>query len=225
MTNVEIDLSIFSRRKDMPLQNRVDPWGRLHAVSSKGTLLGNRGILHNANREIIAPWKHKAWVTCALTFENRRRQIFSKGNYSELFFLDEATALAAGHRPCAECRRDRFNEFKSTWLAGNSDALTDKKKTIAEIDRIMHTERAIAGGGKRIYEAELGTLRPGVIVSIDDQAYLLWAHRLLLWSFGGYQTSTIEVNPTQTVAVLTPRSVVNAIAQGFEPIVHRSANV
>jgi hypothetical protein len=206
----------------MPLQNRVDPWGRLHAVSSKGSLLGNRGILHNANREIIAPWKHKAWVTCALTFGNRRREIFSKGSYSELFFLDEATALAAGHRPCAECRRDRFNEFKSAWLTGNSEALTGKKQSITEIDRIMHAERAVAGGGKRTYQAELGTLPSGVIVCIDDHAYLLWGQQLLLWSFDGYHASTIEAVSAQMATVLTPRSVVNAITKGFEPRVHGS---
>jgi hypothetical protein len=209
----------------MPLQNRVDPWGRLHAVSTKGALLGNRGILHNANREIVAPWKHKAWVTCALTFGNRRREVFSTGNYSELFFLDEATALAAGHRPCAECRRDRFKRFKSAWLAGNPDALVDKKESIAEIDRVIHAERVIARGEKRTYQAKLAELPSGVIVDIEGQAYLLWAHRLLLWSFSGYLTSDVPVDPTRTVPVLTPRSVVHAVTRGFTPLVHASASM
>jgi hypothetical protein len=103
----------------MPLQNRVDPWGRLVALNLRGTWLGNRGILHNEKKKIIAPWRHKAWVTCQLEFKGRKRQIFSPGSYSELFFLDEVTAFAAGHRPCAECRRDRYNEFKAAWLAMN----------------------------------------------------------------------------------------------------------
>jgi hypothetical protein len=209
----------------MPLQNRVDPWGRLHAVSSKGALLGNRGILHNANREIVAPWKHKGWVTCALSFGNRRRDVFSTGNYSELFFLDEATALAAGHRPCAECRRDRFKQFKSAWLAGNPEALVNKKESIAEIDRIMHAERALAGGGKRTFQAQLAALPSGVIVDIEGSAYLLWGHRLLLWSFFGYQTSNVPATPMQTVTVLTPSSVVAAITRGFAPVVHESAGM
>ena len=95
----------------MPLQNRVTPSGQLQAVSARGAWLGNRGILHDENKQIVAPWRHKAWVTCKLDFPGRHRAIFSPNNNSELFFLDEATAFSAGHRPCAECRKDRYNEF------------------------------------------------------------------------------------------------------------------
>ena len=96
-------------------QNRVDPWGAFHAVSNRGTLMGNRGILHNAEQVIVSRWKSKRWLTCALHFKVIRRQVFSPGNYSELFFLDEATAFAAGHRPCNDCRRDRLKDFREAW--------------------------------------------------------------------------------------------------------------
>ena len=95
----------------MPLQNRVNPNGELKAVKSRGAFLGNRGIIHNDEKEIIAPFKIKGWVTCQLEFKGRKRELMAKGRYTELFFLDEATAFSAGHRPCAECRRTRYNEF------------------------------------------------------------------------------------------------------------------
>jgi hypothetical protein len=105
--------------------------------------MGNRGILHD-EQQIVRPWKHKAWVTCQLLFNGRQRKVFGPGTYSELFFLDEATALSAGHRPCGECRRQRFNEFKATWTQAN----TEGKATVADIDRQLHQERAVRGGGK-----------------------------------------------------------------------------
>lgn len=104
----------------MTLQNRVDPSGRLCAVQSRGMLMGNRGILHNDRNEIIKPRAHKAWVTCLLEYKGiKRPKPFSKGSYSELFFLDEATAFAAGHLPCAYCQRARHLAFKASWVRAN----------------------------------------------------------------------------------------------------------
>src|SRR4051812_429922 len=96
----------------MPLQNRVDSWGRLFRPSSRGTFMGNRGgALHNDSREIVRPYAGRRWITCALEFKNRSRTVMTPGLYTELFFLDEAAAFAAGHRPCAECRRSSFRAF------------------------------------------------------------------------------------------------------------------
>ncbi len=98
--------------KQTPLQNRVDPWGYLRATSARGSLMGNRGILHNQEKRIVRPWAHKAWIACLLSYGSVRRAVFAPGNYSELFFLDEATALSAGHRPCGQCQRERYRLFK-----------------------------------------------------------------------------------------------------------------
>jgi hypothetical protein len=100
--------------------------------------LGNRGVLHNSNKEIISTHRIKGWVTCLLEFKGRKREIMAPNRYTELFFLDEVTAFAAGHRPCAECRRERYNEFKEKWLIANGDLLEDKNTTVANINKIIH---------------------------------------------------------------------------------------
>src|SRR5436305_13747203 len=100
----------------MPLQNRVDPCGAIRSWPARGTMMGNRGgALHNDKRELIRPFINRRWITCVLEFKGRRRAVMAPGRYTELFFLDEAVSLAAGHRPCAECRRARFNEFREAW--------------------------------------------------------------------------------------------------------------
>lgn len=208
----------------MAKQNRVDPWGRLNRFPDKGIWMGNRGILHNEEREIVAPWRHKAWVTCRLSFQGRKRDpIFSAGNYSELFFLDEATALSAGHRPCAECRRNRYNEFKALWCAANLDDASAAEVSIARIDQQLHAERAISGGGKVTYHAALQSLPAGTFIELNGAAYLYWAHRLHLWSAAGYSQPKLQVAPSTMVSVLTPASIVGVLSRGFVPQVHESA--
>ncbi|MGH8280534.1 MAG: hypothetical protein ACRETQ_13380, partial [Gammaproteobacteria bacterium] len=103
----------------MPLQNRVNPFGGLDAVSARGAWIGNRGIIHGDRKRIVAAWRSKAWITCELHFRGVHRRVFSPHTWTELFFLDEATAFAAGHRPCAYCRRPRYREFKRAWCAAN----------------------------------------------------------------------------------------------------------
>src|ERR1700743_3660322 len=101
------------------LQNRVDPQGNIIKTTARGAWMGNRGQLHNEQRQIVRPFKLKAWLTCLLQFNGRKREVMSPQRYTELFFLDEATAFAAGHRPCFECRRKDYDLFKSFWLQGN----------------------------------------------------------------------------------------------------------
>ena len=124
----------------MPYQNKVDPWGNIHAVKSRGMFLGNRGVLHNENQQIVASHRIKGWVTCLLEFKDRKRKVMSPNRYTELFFLDEATAFSAGHRPCAECRRIRYNEFKEKWLEANGELLQGKKPTATNFDKIIHED-------------------------------------------------------------------------------------
>ena len=208
----------------MPLQNRVDPWGKLHAVATRGTLMGNRGILHNETRQIVRPWAGKSWVTCALQFKDIQRngELFVEGSYSELFFLDEATAFAAGHRPCNYCRKSRYAEFKAAWLCANRPGAADAKMPITEIDKVLHAERAIPGGGKVMFSAALNELPPGSIFEHEKAAFLVWKGAVHRWSFEGYTPSPLQLGP-QMVDVLTPSSIVRMYGDGFTPGVHASA--
>jgi hypothetical protein len=207
----------------LTLQNRVDPYGRLHAVNVRGAWMGNRGVLHDDSKRIVAPWRVKRWITCRLRFKDRHRIVFAPHRWSELFFLDEATAFAAGHRPCAECRRDRFNEFRTAWVSVNADLLASAGSRIDEVDKVLHAERAERGGGKRTYIGHLDTLPSGTFVEYRHAPHLLWNGRLWPWSFSGYAAS-IKCQATE-VTVLTPKSIVRVFRSGLLPQVHASAGV
>jgi hypothetical protein len=200
----------------MPLQNRVDPWGRLHAVEARGAWMGNRGVLHDDSKKIVAQWRSKAWILCRLQFKRRHRSVFTPGRYSELFFLDEATAFAAGHRPCAECNRERFNDFKRAWLSANSAPSATKA---ADIDRVLHEERIA-----REHEAALQDLPDGVIVERAGIALLVCAGALLPWSFAGYREPIPKLPGKTAMRVMTPRSIVRALAHGLRAQVDDSAS-
>src|SRR5580765_2402992 len=148
----------------MPLQNRVDPYGRLHAVVERGVWMGNRGILHDERGRIVAPWRLKRWITCVLSFRGRQRNVFAPHRYSELFFLDEATSFSAGHRPCAECRRERYNEFRARWIVANSDHASDRRVGADDIDSVLHAQRANRGGEKKTWQADSAELPPGTLI-------------------------------------------------------------
>ena len=205
----------------MPLQNRVDPYGRLQAVEARGEWMGNRGILHDEEKQVVAAWRSRRWITCTLQFKNRRREVFSRRRYSELFFLDEATSLAAGHRPCAECRRSRFEEFRAAWAAGRARARASGPPSADEMDRVLHADRVGRDGEKRTYAARLSTLPAGPLVERDGRACLYWGSRLHPWSFPGYGRAA-AAPPSASVRVLTPLSIVAALQAGFVPQVHES---
>src|SRR5262245_27957504 len=184
----------------MPLQNRVTPLGELIATCDRGTFMGNRGVLHDAQRRIKRPWQLKRWIVCVLEFKGRKRAVMTPGRYTELFFLDEATALAAGHRPCAECRRERFNAFREAWRSA--------LPTADEIDCRLHTERVGPNRAKRLFRAGLDELPNGVFVrraEWGEDAYLVWGGGLLAWTPGGY-TARIDRPLKAEVLVLTPQS-------------------
>jgi len=204
----------------MTLQNRVDPYGRLIATPERGTLMGNRGILHDESKRVVAAWRTKRWIACVLDFRCRKRQVFTPRKYSELFFLDEATALAAGHRPCAECRRQRYNEFCAAWVAGNGG--TGRPRADA-MDTVIHADRFERGGGKKTYEAALSSLPEGAFVERDGREHLIRGGLLLPWNFAGYGPAARDLEPSTTVRVLTPASIVRTIRAGFVPVVHPSA--
>lgn len=206
----------------MTLQNRVDPWGQLHAIGARGSLLGNRGRLHNEQRQIVTQSQRPAWVTCDLVFKARDREVFGTSTYSELFFLDEATALSAGHRPCATCRRERYDEFKSKWLVANSTRISIPVLSISDIDKVLHAERIDRSGAKKTFEAPLSSLPKGTFVEIGGEAFLIGRRGLALWSFWGYSVARVQTIPSTSVRVLTPESIVRTLAVGFQPAVHQS---
>lgn len=206
----------------MPLQNRVNPFGGLDAVPARGAWLGNRGILHDDRREIVAQWRSKAWITCRLHYPGVHRAVFSPHTWTELFFLDEATAFAAGHRPCAYCRRERYVEFKRVWCAANARRLDSPDPRVGVIDAILHRER-VARTGKVVFHARFGTLPDGAFIVRDGSAHLIWQDRLWPWSHRGYGRPLPAPRPAARVDVLTPRSIVAMFAAGFEPEVHASA--
>lgn len=184
--------------------------------------MGNRGILHDDQKRIVVPWRLKRWITCTLTFRGRKRQVFAPHRYSELFFLDEATSFAAGHRPCAECRRERYNEFRAAWTETNSDA-ADSKVGADDIDSVLHAQRAIRGGGKKTWQAHSAELPPGTFIEYRGRPHLNWNGKLWPWTFSGYEDPVPSGAAAAEVTVLTPQSIVRLFESGFAPQVHASA--
>lgn len=206
----------------IPLQNRVDPWGQLHAVSARGTLMGNRGTLHDANKKVVRAWSRKQWIFCSLEFKGIRRVPFSPGAYSELFFLDEATAFAAGHRPCASCLRERHLLFKKDWFAGNALASNVQQGVVA-LDGKLHSERMASRTARCLELSRLADLPTGTFVVHQQQPRLVWGPMLLLWTFEGYRLAR-AAELDSGVEVITPPSIIAAFRGGFVPRVHASAN-
>lgn len=204
----------------MPLQNRVDPFGLLFRSPARGTMMGNRGgALHNDRREIVRAYKSRQWITCVLEFKDRHRSVMSPRRYTELFFLDEAVAFAAGHRPCAECRRGRFNAFKQAWM--RQDPGSRRAVRAAEMDEVLHRARLDERRRKRTYRAPLHALPNGAFVQMDEAPYLVWNDALALWTPEGY-TQKISRPRDLLVTVLTPEPIVACFRQGYVPEIHQS---
>jgi len=186
----------------LPRQNRVTPFGKLIATECRGTLMGNRGCLHDDRQRVRRAFACRRWIICLLEFRGRRRAVMAPGRYTELFFLDEATALAAGHRPCAECQRARYRLFRESWAGA------DPAPTAGELDRVLHAERLGPGGEKRTYRDRLSRLPAGVMVADEEgRAFLVLAGALAPWHPGGYGPAVAKPEGAR-LRVLTPRSVV-----------------
>lgn len=196
----------------MPLQNRVTPFGDIVAAPERGTMMGNRGILHDERRTLgRRRWTHKAWICCVTEFRGRKRQVMAPGRYTELFFLDEAVALAAGHRPCFECRRAAAKAYSACW-GGSPRA--------GEMDRVLHAER-LDGRRRRIHIREFADLPDGAFVSRAGAAWLVRGTMLLRYAPGGYDAATKR--PAGAVEVLTPPATLRALRAGYAPLLHPSA--
>ncbi|MEA2818842.1 MAG: hypothetical protein QOJ86_846 [Bradyrhizobium sp.] len=202
-----------------PLQNRVTPSGEIVATPQRGLFTGNRGIIHDPATKTLLKrrWGSKAWITCVCEFRGRRRDVMGTRSWTELFFLDEATAFAAGHRPCFYCRRDDANRFRAAWERGNG--VGNVRAT--EIDDVLHRER-LNGRNKRLHELPmpLHALPDGAMVQAGADSYLIAQGRALLWTWDGYREPTHAI---RDAALLTPPSTLRAFSAGYRPSLHPTA--
>jgi hypothetical protein len=204
----------------MPLRNRVTPFGAIVAVGERGLLMGNRGILHDESRNLVRSWQVRRWIACQTSFRGRRRELMRPHSYTELFFLDEVTAFAAGHRPCAECRYADYCRFKVAWAAwSGAHASAD------QMDAVLHRDRLDGRGDRqrqRTYHEAIRRLPDGTFITRDGQSLLIWQGSLLTWSPAGYGDR--RTLPTSgRVEVLTPRALVAVLSAGYQPLVHPTA--
>ena len=202
----------------MPLQNRVTPEGDIVAVPDRGTFLGNRGgCFHKPDQTLgVSRWKSRAWITCLLRFKNRQRRVMQPNRYTELFFLDEVTALSAGHRPCFECRRPDAKAFFAAWESGPADP------RVADMDTVLQAERVEPPREKRTFEARLGDLPPGAMVLRDGAPHAIVGSHLLAWSHSGY-IRALPFGAGDIHPVLTPATIIEILGAGYRPHIHPSA--
>jgi hypothetical protein len=199
----------------MPLQNRVDPFGDLIATPARGLFMGNRGgRIHTDGQTLTRRrWVSRQWICCVLDFKERQRDVWGR-YYTELFFLDEPTALAAGHRPCFECRRKDAEHF-AVLFAGKG-----RRASAPTMDKLLHAER-LDGEGKRVHRLPFGELPDGAFVLIDGEAYALRGKRLLRWTPKRYDRS---IGRRRGIAdVLTTPSILRVLLLGYQPRWHPSA--
>lgn len=204
-----------------PLANRVTPFGDLVAHASRGLFMGNRGgRLHDGATKALSNrrWVSKRWICCRLAFRGRQRQVWGTG-YTELFFLDEVTALAAGHRPCAECRRRDARRFQAAVGAGLGLA---NPPSLDQIDARLHDERS-DGRAKRRHPGTAEDLPSGAVIAHAGAAFALREQVALRWSFQGYGDP--EKRPTGAIDVLTPPLIVAALRGGYAPLWHPTAGL
>jgi hypothetical protein len=197
------------RKTARPLPNRVDPFGALNAAPERGAMMGNRGGRIHRDDATLATrrWASRRWIVCLCEFKGRRRQVWGSG-YTELFFLDEPTALAAGHRPCFECRRGAAQALLAAFPGGPRSADV--------IDAVLHAER-LDRRAKRLWRARVGSLPDGAMVAKGGRAFALRGGKALSWSLAGYGAPE-PFAPGEEADVLTPPSTVAALAAGYRPL-------
>jgi hypothetical protein len=202
----------------MPLQNRVMPTGEIIATPHRGLFTGNRGIIHDpATKTLLRKrWSCPAWLICVTEFRGRRRRVMDGRSWTELFFLDEATAFAAGHRPCFYCRREDASRFRAAWEAGNRlrDVLAP------EMDAVLHRERFASGKRLRALPMKIEKLPDGTMVQEGEDSFLVVQGRALKWSPAGYSRADRALDRAM---LLTPPSTLRAFAAGYRPLLHPSA--
>jgi hypothetical protein len=199
----------------MPLRNRVTPFSELVADPARGLVYGNRGCLHDARGEIRRRYAVRRWIACRLEFRGwTRSPLLQPGKFTELFFLDEATAFAAGHRPCALCRREDYVRFGEIW-----SELHPGRVGADRIDEQLHVERMAPGGKeRRLRRARLADLPNGAFVLESGVPWLVLGSELLRWTPAGYSERRSRT-PSENVTLITPPSLVGVLRVGWEPVV------
>ena len=204
----------------MPLQNRVTPTGEIIATVHRGMFTGNRGIIHDSCTKTLLKrrWASRAWLICVCEFRGRRREVMGGRSWTELFFLDEATALAAGHRPCFFCRRADAKAFRAAWEKRNRGA----NLHAGDIDAVLHRER-LDGGNKRLHPLPMpiANLPDGAMVQAGGESFLMVQGRALLWSPAGYREAKSKI---EGAMLLTPPSTLGAFSAGYRPVLHQSVS-
>jgi hypothetical protein len=205
----------------MPLQNRVTPFSTIEAVPHRGLFMGNRGRLHDERRRLVTPgWRSRAWLVCLLEFRGRRRTVMAAGRYTELFFLDEAVALAAGHRPCAECRRPAFRAFVTAWAGA-----TGGEARATALDAALHRERVSRMRAGARWPSRVAAIPFGaffVLPGGDGAPWVRLDAGASAWSHAGY-TGWARLPDAAEVELLTPPATVAALRAGYRPALHPSA--
>jgi hypothetical protein len=204
------------------LRNRVDPWGDLHAVASRAMFTGNRGCLVDAAGAIARHHRSSLWITCLTEYRGWRHPLTAPGRWTPLFFLDEAVALAAGHRPCGLCRRPAYLSYQAavTRAAGGGQSLT-----ALDLNRRLAQERLRPGRGvdrahdRRLWTADIASLPAGTVVVLDGRPRLMLEDRTLTFTFDGW-VEPVDRSPSGTITVLTPPTSVAAMANGYPPVIH-----
>jgi len=201
----------------MPLQNRVTPQGNIIATSARGMFTGNRGIIHDPETRMLLKkrWSTHAWLTCALEFRGRRRKVMGGRSWTELFFLDEATAFAAGHRPCFYCRREDANRFRAAWERGNRVRETHAP----DIDAALHRERFASAKRLHPLPMRIDKLPDGAMVQAGEESFVIVKGKALVWSPAGYRAVKGGI---KDVKLLTPPSTLRAFMAGYRPVLHES---
>ena len=200
----------------MPRQNRVLPTGQIVAHPARGLFMGNRGCLHRPDGTLDrARWRGARWITCLTAFQGRRRELMAPGRYTELFFLDEAVALAAGHRPCAECRRESWRAYVAAWARAGLPG-----RGAGEIDRVLHAARLGPDGAQTTYPTPAEGLPDGAFIALPAP-HLVLSGRALPFTPEGYGLPCPL--PSGSVTVLTPAPSLATLRAGYRPVLHPTA--
>lgn len=212
----------------MPLQNRVAPDGMLHARPARGLFTGNRGVIHDPDRKTLLGrrWTTPAWIVCTLDWQGRRREVWGRNRpggragWTELFFLDEVTALAAGHRPCFYCRRAEASAFAEAFDRGNGLVGAGAP----ERDRLLHAQRWLSARmpAAAISRDDLAQMPEGSVVESQGGFFAIRGKHALRWDFGGY-TERLALAELSDVRAVTPAATRKALAAGYQPRWHPSA--
>jgi hypothetical protein len=205
----------------MPLQNRVDPFGELLTTPARGLLLGNRGGQFHCDDKTLGQrrWVSRQWICCRLEFNNRHRKVWGEG-YTELFFFDEVTALAAGHRPCFECRRKDAENFAALF-SGRNTGKTKRASALA-MDVVLSAER-LDSKTKRRHRRKIDALPDDAMIALDGKAFVVRGKHLLRWTPSGYAGAKRRPRKV-SIDVLTPPSIFAVLAAGYRPLWHPSAD-